>query len=176
MRKLDYKFFFYLSNALSLSRAPLAFLFFYENPILRSISVLLAMFTDSIDGYLARKANSTSKFGAIIDPLMDKFFVYFVVSIFFLEGKISILSWLAFTSRDISIFIFGSYLVSISYLKDYEIKSIVLGKISTALQFIFLILLSINYKIPNIYYTIFIPLALTAFLELIIQHRKCRIR
>ena len=33
------------------------------------------MFTDSIDGYIARRSKSVSRFGAILDPAMDKFFV-----------------------------------------------------------------------------------------------------
>jgi CDP-diacylglycerol--glycerol-3-phosphate 3-phosphatidyltransferase len=172
MNKTASKVFFYLSNALSLSRAPLAFLFINPNPIVRATSVVLAMITDSVDGFLARKANSTSKFGAIIDPLMDKFFVYFVLTILFIEKKISILEWVAFTSRDLAIFVFGSYLLTSSYLKSYEIKSIILGKISTALQFLFLILLSFNIIIPSAAYIIFIPLALIALLELILMHKK----
>ena len=39
------------------------------------------MATDSLDGYLARKYHKTSQFGAFLDPLMDKFFVFFAVSI-----------------------------------------------------------------------------------------------
>lgn len=166
MNKKTATLFFYLSNMLSLSRAPLAFLFLIPSPLVRASSVVLAMITDSIDGYLARKANSTSRFGAIVDPLMDKFFVYFVLSILFLEKKISIIEWAAFTSRDIALFVFGGYLWLRSCLRTYEVKSIILGKISTALQFLFLILLSCDIKIPNAAYTIFIPLAITALLEL----------
>ncbi len=166
------RFFFFLSNALSLSRAPLAFLFLNSNPSVRATSVFLAMLTDSIDGFLARKAHSTSRFGAIIDPIMDKFFVYFVLSILFIEKKIGLTQWLAFTSRDIAILIFGSYLLSRSLLKTYEIKSIILGKISTGLQFLFLTLLSFDFFIPAKAYWIFIPLGFSVFIELFYSQRK----
>lgn len=172
MKKIHSKLFFYLSNALSLSRCPLAFLFLNQSPIVRASSVFFAMLTDSVDGYLARKANSTSRFGAIIDPLMDKFFVYFVMSILFIENKVTLLEWAAFSSRDLSIFLFGGYLMTFSNLKTYEVKSIILGKISTALQFLFLILLSLNYQISSSAYIIFIPLGLSAFLELFISHTE----
>ncbi|NBO23718.1 MAG: CDP-alcohol phosphatidyltransferase family protein [Chlamydiae bacterium] len=171
MKKLNSKIFFYLSNGLSLSRAPLAFIFLCQSPNLRAIACILAMLTDSIDGFLARKANSTSKFGAIIDPLMDKFFVYFALLILFIENKISILEWVAFTSRDVAVFLFGGYLISVSLLKTYEVKSIIIGKISTALQFLFLILISLNYKIPSAAYIIFIPLSLSFLLELFLGEK-----
>lgn len=172
MNKKTKRIFFYISNALSLSRGPLAFLFLIPNSIIRASCVILAMLTDSIDGYLARKAQTTSKFGAIIDPIMDKFFVYFLLSILFLEKKINTIEWIAFASRDIAIFIFGSYLLFRSCLKNYEVKSIILGKITTGLQFLFLILLSLNYIIPAWAYLLFIPLALSAFIELFITYKS----
>ena len=39
------------------------------------ILVILAGFTDLLDGYLARKFNIVSDFGALMDPLADKIFV-----------------------------------------------------------------------------------------------------
>lgn len=172
MNKKTARLLFYVSNALSLSRGPLAFLFLIPNSFIRASCVILAMLTDSIDGYLARKAQSTSKFGAIIDPIMDKFFVYFILTILFIENKINLVEWLAFASRDIAIFVFGSYLLIRSSLKNYEVKSIILGKITTGLQFLFLILLSFNYSIPAWSYLLFIPLAFSAFIELFITHKS----
>ncbi len=167
MNKKTASLFFYLSNALSLSRAFLAFLFLLESPTARATAVILAMVTDSVDGYLARKAHSTSRFGAIIDPLMDKFFVYFALTILFMEQRIALWEWIAFTSRDFALFLFGGYLWIKSRLKTYEVQSIILGKISTALQFIFLILLSLKIPIPSLSFAVFIPLAVTALIELL---------
>ena len=172
MNKPSSTFFFYLSNALSISRAPLAFLFLNPSPSVRTFAVILAMITDSIDGFLARKANSTSRFGAIVDPLMDKFFVYFILSILFIENKISVLEWIAFTSRDFALFIFGGFLLLRSCLSGYEVKSIILGKISTALQFLFLILLSWNIPVPAVAYLLFVPLAMSALVELFFNYKK----
>ena len=78
---------FTASNSLSFIRAPLAFLFLQENPTLRMLAVLLAMITDMTDGHLARRSQSTSRFGAILDPAMDKFFVYFAMMTLLLENK-----------------------------------------------------------------------------------------
>ena len=54
-----------ISNILSFSRAPLALLFLYKSVSIRIAATILAMLTDSIDGYFARKTKSTTKFGAI---------------------------------------------------------------------------------------------------------------
>ncbi|MBM3199074.1 MAG: CDP-alcohol phosphatidyltransferase family protein, partial [Chlamydiae bacterium] len=79
---------FSLSNVLTFLRAPLALFFLIDSPPLRLLSLLLAMITDYMDGYIARKTRTTSQFGAKLDPLMDKFFVFFVLTVLFLEGKI----------------------------------------------------------------------------------------
>jgi len=63
-----------LSNALTFLRAPLALLFLSEVTALRIGAIIIAMVTDGIDGYLARRNSSVTKLGAILDPIMDKFF------------------------------------------------------------------------------------------------------
>ncbi|HSX12771.1 MAG TPA: CDP-alcohol phosphatidyltransferase family protein, partial [Rhabdochlamydiaceae bacterium] len=78
---------FSLSNSLSLLRAPLALLFLYKSAPIRIAAIILAMFTDFIDGFLARKRRSATQFGAILDPTMDKLFVFIALSVLFQEGQ-----------------------------------------------------------------------------------------
>lgn len=155
-----------LSNAISFLRAPLAFLFLTENILIRVFAIIMAMLSDSIDGYLARKRHSTSKFGAILDPVMDKFFVYFVLTIFFLEGKIQLWQALTMLSRDFFLCIFGIYLLIVNKWKGFKPQSIRWGKLITALQFIVLIALCINYIVPSFVYVGFIIFGALAFVEL----------
>jgi CDP-diacylglycerol---glycerol-3-phosphate 3-phosphatidyltransferase len=156
-----------ISNSLSLMRAPLAFLFLSESTTLRALALFLAAFTDSIDGYLARRSKSTSKFGAVLDPVMDKFFVYFVLSVLLLESKIFLWQIAFMLCRDIFFFIFGIYLWITSKWNSYEIHAVKWGKITTALQFIVLLGITMGLYIPWFIYPFFILFGFLAFMELV---------
>ena len=95
-------------NSISFLRAPLALLFIIESTTLRTVVIILAMLSDCVDGYLARRYHFTSRFGAILDPLMDKFFVYVVLSVLLFEQHI--LPWQVATmlSRDFFLLLFLS--------------------------------------------------------------------
>ncbi len=155
-----------LSNSLSLLRAPLAFLFLVDNTACRLLAIFLAMLTDSIDGYLARRRRTATQFGAILDPAMDKFFVFFALSVLFLESKLALWQACAMVARDFALLIFGIY-ISLSGQWDYYIcKALRWGKISTALQFLVLITLTLGYHFPSYFYLVFVAFGLLAFIEL----------
>lgn len=162
-------------NALTLSRAPLALLFMLDSPLVRILAVALAMITDSIDGWLARRWRSTSRFGAILDPLMDKFFVYFVLSVLFMESRIELWEALAMVSRDFSLVVFASYLIITRQLRVSEFRAIIWGKVSTALQFGVLIAIVIGYQIPAAVFYLFMSLSVLALIELFwLQAKKLK--
>ena len=155
-----------LHNSLSFLRAPLAFLFLIENTTFRILAILLAMLTDSIDGYLARRFKAVSRFGAILDPAMDKFFVFFALTILVLEEKLMVWQALAMISRDFFLLLFGLYLSLTGHWENYRFTSIRWGKVTTALQFLVLIGLTLSLFFPGYFYGIFILFGLLAFIEL----------
>jgi CDP-diacylglycerol---glycerol-3-phosphate 3-phosphatidyltransferase len=157
---------FTFSNFLSLSRGPLAFLFMLESPYYRSLAIILAMATDSLDGYLARKFGKTSQLGALIDPLMDKFFVFFVVCIFLFEGNLRLWEALALISRDFAVLIFGLYLALRGTWSNFQFRSIWSGKITTTLQFFVLLGLTFHLMMPIYIFWSFIALGVLALFEL----------
>lgn len=157
---------FNLSNSLSLLRAPLALLFLLESPSLRLMAILLAMLTDSIDGYLARRSKTTSRFGAVLDPAMDKFFVFFALGVLFTEGKMELWQLLMMVSRDFALCLFGLYLSLSGLWQTYEFRAIRWGKISTALQFFVLIGVTLGYAMPAFLYYSFVAFAVFGLYEL----------
>lgn len=159
-----------LSNVLSFCRAPLALLFLQESSQLRLLAIFLAMLTDSIDGYLARRSQSASLFGAILDPVMDKFFVFFALGIFYLEGKITPFAMGAMLSRDFFVFLYGLFMVAWKKSTQIQFRSIRWGKVSTALQFIVLMGLTVELVFPREFFILFIAMGLLAFWELLQVH------
>lgn len=153
-------------NFLSILRIPLAFCFLQTNPIIRAISILCAMTTDCLDGFIARRYKMISRTGVFLDPLMDKFFVLFIVTTFILEQKLGITEALALLSRDFAVVLFGFYLTATGQLWSYRFRSIWCGKATTALQFIVLLLLSFGIDISIWVYGAFIALGGLALLEL----------
>lgn len=155
-----------LSNSLSLLRAPLAFLFLLENTTLRIVAIVLAMLTDSIDGYIARRRQTVTRLGAILDPAMDKFFVLFTLSVLFMEGRMELWQGCSMISRDFFLCVFGLYLSLSGYWESYKFTAIRWGKVTTALQFLVLIGLTLGIIFPAWFYYIFILFGMLAFLEL----------
>lgn len=161
-----------LSNVLSLSRAGFALAFLQDNAMIRLLAIILAMVTDFLDGFLARKQGTTTQFGAIIDPIMDKFFVFFAGGVFFLEGKLTPFKLGTLLSRDISLCAFGLYLGIVRGWKGYECRAIWWGKISTVAQFFLLIGLTLNIAFPTYVYLLFVMMAAFAFMELVAGYRR----
>ena len=148
-------------------RAPLALLFIIENTPLRIAVVILAMISDCIDGYLARRYHFTSRFGAVLDPLMDKFFVYVTLAVLLFEKQL--LLWQAATmlSRDFFLLLFLSYLGVTGTWRTLEVKAIRWGKVTTGAQFCVLILLVLKIPFPQGLFFFFILFGCLAFAELL---------
>ena len=158
-----------ISNCLTALRLPLALLFFVQNTVFRLIVVFLAMVSDSIDGYVARKRKSASHFGAILDPAMDKFFVYCVLGILYMENRILLWELFAALSRDAALCIYGLF-VSIAHgWSKVVLRPIRWGKITTAMQFLMLLALAVGFSLPPYLYALFIIIGGLVLLELFIS-------
>ena len=73
-----------LLNAITLSRILCAvliylFLFLKTQYLIALLLFVIASFSDFLDGYLARKTNSVSVLGEILDPIADKLLIVFVL-------------------------------------------------------------------------------------------------
>jgi CDP-diacylglycerol--glycerol-3-phosphate 3-phosphatidyltransferase len=155
-----------LPNILSFLRFPLAFLFLQENIAYRVFGIVLAMMTDWLDGFLARRYSQTSNIGRLLDPMTDKFFVCFILIIFAREGQIKLWEALTFFTRDLSVLIFGSYLLLKDKLKTYTFRPFWSGKIITTLQLFLLLALTIKFIIPVEFFILMLFLGCFSLIEL----------
>lgn len=137
-----------LPNALSFSRMVLPFgvvLSLLGEQVGTAIIILtIAGLTDFFDGYIARKYNLVSQFGATLDPLADK------VMMFLLYGALAFVNLIPIYVAIIVIFRDALILsgVVICLLKKNPLKmgAIKSSKINTVVQVIYLLfVLSCNY-------------------------------
>ncbi|EGK68904.1 putative alcohol phosphatidyltransferase [Chlamydia abortus LLG] len=159
-------------NLLSLSRVWLALFFYQEKIHLRLLIILGAMASDVLDGYLARRYKATSRFGSMLDPLTDKFFVFVCVAILYWERSLSLEHLLLIFARDIFLVLFGIYLSVVRGWKGYDYRALFFGKIFTVVQFIILLGVTAGVQIPVIGLAPLIVLGFLYFLERVIDYRK----
>ncbi|AHK63774.1 CDP-diacylglycerol--glycerol-3-phosphate 3-phosphatidyltransferase [Chlamydia avium] len=161
-----------LCNLLSLSRIWLALLFCQERGHLRLLVILGAMASDVLDGYLARRYKATSRFGSMLDPLTDKFFVFVCVAILYWERSLSPSHLLLIFARDIFLVLFAIYLSAVRGWRGYDYRALFFGKIFTIAQFIILLGVTAGVKIPVIGLTPLIVLGCLYFIERVIDYKK----
>lgn len=164
---------FTFPNFLSFLRVPLALLFFQENPFYRGLAIILAMMTDGLDGYLARKFQQISRVGTWLDPITDKLFVLVALGVLWHEQRLQLWQTAAFMSRDFAIMGFALYLTMRGRLTEYQVRAIWWGKITTVFQFLVLLWLVFYQAIPGVYYFPFIAFGFLAFRELYLSRKAC---
>lgn len=160
------KSFFTIPNLISLLRLPLAFLFIIDNTSFRVGVLIATMFTDCLDGFIARRSSSVSQVGVILDPIMDKLFVYIAISVLFCKHYLLPWEMITMLSRDFSLCIFLAYLLLSKKWKTFAFRSLRWGKLTTAAQFLVLMLLTIGKIIPNYAYYLFVLFGCLALVEL----------
>src|SRR5882762_10314501 len=129
-----------LPNILSSSRVLLAAGFVAVGSADARLGLVgLAAATDVLDGWIARRAKLTSRWGALIDPIADRVFALVAVSTFLFSGVLSTLGYFVMISRDIMTAV--GFLVArvIPWLQAVPFKARASGKLVTVLQLITLV-------------------------------------
>lgn len=62
----------------------------------------LAGLTDVLDGFLARRVNAATRWGALVDPISDRFFALAAIATLLFEGLLSVPQYFALISRDLA--------------------------------------------------------------------------
>ena len=103
------------------------------NIIATSIFVVAAI-TDWLDGYLARKWNQTSAFGAFLDPVADKLMVAAALIVLVELGRTDAIVALIIIGREITISALREWMAQLGQSKNVAVS--MLGKVKTVSQLV----------------------------------------
>ena len=116
----------------------------YERGLSATIIFVVAALTDWFDGYLARRWNQTSSFGAFLDPVADKLMVAGALLLLVELGRTTAVIALIIIGREIAISALREWMAQIGASKSVAVSS--LGKVKTIAQMIAIPMLL--YKAP----------------------------
>ncbi|HEY1058499.1 MAG TPA: CDP-diacylglycerol--glycerol-3-phosphate 3-phosphatidyltransferase [Limnobacter sp.] len=109
---------------------------------------IVAAITDAFDGYLARRWNQTSAFGAFLDPVADKLMVGAALIILVDLGRIGPFIALIIIGREITISALREWMASIGARNSVAVNW--LGKLKTIAQMVAIPMLLVNEPVLGI--------------------------
>jgi cardiolipin synthase (CMP-forming) len=95
---------------------------------------ILAGITDWLDGYLARRLNQMSAFGAFLDPVADKLIVVTALMVLLYLGRVEMLVALIIVGREIAISALREWMAKMGQAASVAVAFI--GKLKTVAQMI----------------------------------------
>ena len=104
-----------------------------KNLVATTLFVLFAL-TDWLDGWLARKLNQTSAFGAFLDPVADKFLVCASRLVLLEHGRVAAIVALVIVGREIAISALREWMAQIGASRSVAVH--MLGKLKTVSQMV----------------------------------------
>ncbi len=115
-----------------------------------TIIFAVAAFTDWLDGYLARKLNQTSSFGAFLDPVADKLMVAAALIVLVEFERVGAVVALIIIGREIAISALREWMAGEGQRSSVGVAMI--GKVKTAVQMLAILFLLYwdNIEITNI--------------------------
>ena len=99
-----------------------------------TVMFVVFAWTDWLDGYLARKLNQTSAFGAFLDPVADKFLVCACLLVLVHLQRVDVFVALIIIGREIAISALREWMAKIGASKSVAVH--MLGKVKTAVQMV----------------------------------------
>lgn len=104
-----------------------------QNLIATTLFVLFAL-TDWLDGYLARRLNQTSAFGAFLDPVADKFLICASLLVLLDLDRVQAVVALIIIGREIAISALREWMAQIGASRSVAVH--LLGKLKTVSQMV----------------------------------------
>ncbi len=104
-----------------------------QNLVATAMFVAFAL-TDWLDGYLARRLNQASSFGAFLDPVADKFLVCACLLVLVEMGRVDTLVALVIIGREIAISALREWMAQIGASRSVAVH--IVGKLKTTVQMV----------------------------------------
>lgn len=104
-----------------------------KNLIATVLFVVVAL-TDWLDGYLARRLNQTSSFGAFLDPVADKILVCAALLVLLELGRVNAMIGLVIVGREIAISALREWMAQIGASRSVAVHMV--GKLKTMVQMV----------------------------------------
>ncbi|MGN6704181.1 MAG: CDP-diacylglycerol--glycerol-3-phosphate 3-phosphatidyltransferase, partial [Burkholderiaceae bacterium] len=111
---------------------PVGWLSPMDRGIASTVIFIVAAITDWFDGYLARRWNETSAFGAFLDPVADKLMVTGALLVLVQLDRVNAVIAFIIIGREIAISALREWMARIGASKSVAVSSI--GKIKTTAQ------------------------------------------
>jgi cardiolipin synthase len=118
-----------------------------DQNLLASVLFVVVALTDWADGWLARRLNQTSAFGAFLDPVADKFLVCASLLVLLELTRVNAIVALVIIGREIAISALREWMAQIGASRSVAVH--VLGKFKTASQMGAIVLLLYDGSIPG---------------------------
>jgi cardiolipin synthase len=136
----------YLPNIITglrlLAVPPVAVLLWLGEYKVALVVFALAGVSDGVDGYLARRFNWKSHWGAIMDPLADKLLLVTTAAVLTLKGLLPVWLFVLVMGRDVML-VGGAALYRL-WFGPFEVQPSVLGKMSTFVQILLVLSLLVH--------------------------------
>jgi CDP-diacylglycerol--glycerol-3-phosphate 3-phosphatidyltransferase/cardiolipin synthase len=113
---------------------PYDWLSYHEKNTVATIVFIVAASTDWLDGYLARRLNQMSAFGAFLDPVADKLIVAGALIILVYMQRVDMLVALIIIGREIAISALREWMAKVGQAQSVAVAFI--GKLKTVSQMI----------------------------------------
>ena len=107
---------------------------FSQKNVVATAIFIFAAVTDWLDGFLARRLNQTSAFGAFLDPVADKLFVVGALIVLLFLGSVDPLVALIIIGREIAISALREWMAKVGHAKSVAVAFI--GKLKTVVQMV----------------------------------------
>jgi cardiolipin synthase len=105
-----------------------------QRNLIATVLFIVVALTDWADGYLARRLNMTSSFGAFLDPVADKFLVCAALLVLVELARVQSLIALVIIGREIAISALREWMAQIGASRSVAVH--MLGKIKTVVQMV----------------------------------------